>query len=532
MNSSLALTEIDKYFMFRSAGVYDIDADLSGLTISKLYNYSSGRVKKEAYEQCFMPLRQYRETVAADIVVVISAPQDTSYYGVSLGLTSDFLTKTGMLEYAEYAYCAVDVRAAFDRFCVLHEVGHIFGAGHTDTLRSSPGPQLFTYSSGYSFSIGDLEYVTVMGYLRIDSQGKYKNVYLPCFSSPDYLFNDVPVGTVKNDNTRTLRETYPLVANFRVAKFLPGYAPTGGEHGPGEGGGGISLVVSGGNGESIADGDVISLRQYVNAKFVVTAECPTSKKVKVKVTGLPSGLKYSAATGLITGYPKKAGKFSITVKATVKGEVAVYRKFAIMVDEMPKVFIGNYVGIISNAVNGVSLAKATVTSGGKVALTFKYNGTTKTFSAFGFILDSDELTVQVSARIKSKTHFFTVRLGNRSIMVDGYSGVLLQNAWGRKDIAAPVFKRTVTVSLGDLNVKFSGKGKVRITGNLYGTKVAGSFQLVAGCGTHGYVVDNWSVPVVFAAKKKFSGWVGWLEVELVTDGANRVIDAFVRMAEG
>lgn len=519
MNSSLALTELDNCFTFRRAGCYGIDADLSDLKISKLYNYSSGMVKKEAYEPYFLPLRQYREEVKADIVVVFSVPQDTSYYGVSLGLTSDYLTKTGIVEYAEYAYCAVDVRAAFDRFCVLHEVGHVFGAGHEDTQRSSPGPQLFSYSSGYKFNVGNLEYVTVMGYLTMDSYGNFKNAYLPCFSSPDYLFNGVPVGTSnKNDNTRTLRETYPLVANFRVAKSVS------------ETDNSISLVVRERGGSPINDGNVVALKQYVNVAFDVAAESQTGEKVTVKVTGLPSGLKYSAKAGGISGYAKKAGTFSVTVKATARGKSAVVRKFVIDVGEMPASLIGTYIGIISNAINGATLAKATVVKGGKVSLTFKYNGTTKTFSTTGFGYDAGEWIAQVSAHIKSQTCMFTLRLGERSATVDECSGILLQNVWGRKDITAPVFKRAVTANVGGLTAKMSGKGKVRITGVVDEKKVSGSFQLVAGVPSQGYAKGKWSVPVAFAAKRNFTGWVGWLEVDLVTDGANRVTGGQVRMA--
>ncbi|MGN0851976.1 MAG: hypothetical protein ACI4Q3_01210, partial [Kiritimatiellia bacterium] len=54
-------------------------------------------------------------------------------------------------------------------------------------------------------------YYTIMAY-NADGYGNYYTA-VPYFSSPDYFYQGVAVGTAdKNDNTRTLRETYQMVA--------------------------------------------------------------------------------------------------------------------------------------------------------------------------------------------------------------------------------------------------------------------------------------------------------------------------------
>lgn len=114
---------------------------------------------------------------------------------------------------------ACQIRSVDIAHTMTHEVGHNMGAGHGDKQADSPGPQYYTYSSGYYFTASGTKYHTIMAY---DSDG-YGNYYreVPYFSSPNYRYEGVAVGTAdKNDNTRTLCENWQMVANNRKPAFV------------------------------------------------------------------------------------------------------------------------------------------------------------------------------------------------------------------------------------------------------------------------------------------------------------------------
>ena len=534
MNCSIALTGLDAYFSFRTAGQYDLETDLSEWSLLKLCSYASGATKKSSLEQYFLPMRAYRDEIAADIVVVLTAPQDKTYYGISVEFTTDYLSSSEILSMANFAYSAVDIRSTFDRYTVLHEVGHIFGAGHSNKQKSSPGPLLFTYSAGYDYSINGREFTTVMGYMNRGSDGNYTNTRLPFFSSPDFVHNSVPVGTKsQNDNTRTLRETYPIVANFRVKTYLPEYSPSAGNtnyHNPNFDD--ISLIVLPASGKAIENGDMVMLRQFGNVEFSVHAECWTGEKAMVKAKGLPTGLKYSSKTGKISGCPKKTGLFTVKLTAKVKGMAEIERTFTISVSPLSDAIVGLYAGIISKDASGDTLATATLYKTGRVIIKFNHEGRNRTFSCYGFTsIENNRWCAMPSTKINKATHSLNANFDvvERAISIEGYTGKLLQNPWGRKDIAAPIFKKALQRSFGDFTVRLYGKGKAKLIVSVDGKKTSSVFQLVAGTPEDGYKGGTWSLPVVFPSKKNFPGWTGWLVVYLTTDESNYVIGALVEM---
>ena len=94
MNSGISLTGLDEYFTFRLAGRYDIATDLSELSMLNICKYSSGVTHKKAYESYLSPVRDYRDEVAADIVIVLTVPDSPAVRGISLEMNSWCFTKT------------------------------------------------------------------------------------------------------------------------------------------------------------------------------------------------------------------------------------------------------------------------------------------------------------------------------------------------------------------------------------------------------------------------------------------------------
>lgn len=220
MNACLAQTGLDACFTFRLAGVEILDRDFSKRDPLDLAHRASGMSPPAAKDRkCFQRLHRIRQRCKADIVVILS---DDFAERVGGGVQLDAMNYSAAvgLEFCrKYAYCACEISRVRGRQIMLHEIGHIMGAGHGRDMwsgDSSPGARDFAMA--HVFRDGEKLYTTVMGYPRPASQGEPIEV-MPCFSSPDYeTLSGVAVGTVSNDNTRILRETYAIVANFNVAK--------------------------------------------------------------------------------------------------------------------------------------------------------------------------------------------------------------------------------------------------------------------------------------------------------------------------
>ncbi len=88
----------------------------------------------------------------------------------------------------------------------------------------SPGPQLFTYSSGYYFTANGKSYHTIMAY-DSDGNSDAHHEEVPCFSSPLHTYNGVVVGDSIHDNTLPIKNTFGHIADFRAEKSVPNIVP-------------------------------------------------------------------------------------------------------------------------------------------------------------------------------------------------------------------------------------------------------------------------------------------------------------------
>ena len=223
MNGALANNGLDATFRFRLVGVLAVDADGDG-------NLNDTLDKVTQKTGAWAAVSAMRDAVGADVV---STMVDTgSAYGTTgLGWALEQTTASDMRNFSEYAYNVLSVRAAAQSHVMTHETGHNMGAGHADAQDSSPGPQSFSYSSGFYFTGTDKRaYHTIMAY-NTDGYGNSYNA-APIFSDPDNTWAGVPAGAAAHDNAQVLARTYAAVAQFRAQKVALSYdvffSPEGG----------------------------------------------------------------------------------------------------------------------------------------------------------------------------------------------------------------------------------------------------------------------------------------------------------------
>ena len=206
MNTVLANNGLDTSFRFRLVGVvcistysYDLDYALESAA-----NGVSG----------WKAISDKRDEVGADIVTVM-IDTGSAYGTTGLGFSlykNDYYSDFSWFEGQAYNACLI--RSVAVSHTMTHEVGHNMGCGHSDIQTSSPGPQLYDYSAGYYFSVGEDKYYTIMAYGTEGPGGDEA----PYFSSPDHFYEGVAVGDSMHDNRWTLYNTYVDASKWRASK--------------------------------------------------------------------------------------------------------------------------------------------------------------------------------------------------------------------------------------------------------------------------------------------------------------------------
>ena len=217
MNVALVNSGIgDQVFTFRLVGTYEISgsAYITGKSSGELVN-NAVRIAREGSTLngiSWAGVGEKRDEVGADIVtVLIDTRTATGTTGTGYSLTRE---SSG---FSAYAYNCCSIRSVAESHTMTHECGHNMGAGHSDTQADDPGPQYFSYSSGYYFTKGGVGYHTIMAY---DTDGYTSMHYtgIPYFSNPNAYYEGTLVGDQTHNNALTLRETCGIVAAFRKAK--------------------------------------------------------------------------------------------------------------------------------------------------------------------------------------------------------------------------------------------------------------------------------------------------------------------------
>lgn len=269
----------------------------------------------------------------------------------------------------------------------------------------------------------------------------------------------------------------------------------------------------------------------------------------VKAAGLPSGLKWDAKSGVITGVPTKAGTNTVTFTASKKGEKNQVATITLVTAALPAWAQGTFTGYVRlyggepDYEDDLGLATMTVGANGKVSGKVSLCGTNWTFAAASYARSDGDDYFEVSAEAKAGKATMPVW-----IMVSGSAGAgELQNAtaegWLGGYLVAPVSMRRnmwkdkatasaakeeiagwmglYTLSLEDggyLSLNVGKDGTVKAAGKLAdGTGVSASSPLM-------HDADNGWFAYVYAAPSAYKGGAFALSPGFeVVDGGWRVL---------
>jgi predicted outer membrane repeat protein len=150
-----------------------------------------------------------RDTVAADVVSLITNPAVPDFCGLAWFMNSFYSTSGNPLQFANLAYSVVYVGCLPGGLTLAHEVGHNMGLDH-DRNNSGPDAPILPYAFGYQHPNGFLR--DVMAYAD--------GCILPCpainyFSSGSNRFGQLALGDSTTDGSSALNFTAPYVAQFR-----------------------------------------------------------------------------------------------------------------------------------------------------------------------------------------------------------------------------------------------------------------------------------------------------------------------------
>ena len=254
----------------------------------------------------------------------------------------------------------------------------------------------------------------------------------------------------------------------------------------------------------------------------------------VKVSGLPSGLKFDAKSNTIYGAPTAASKADgkggvkpsdVKITVTTAGKSSITYLVKLTVDPLPAWAVGTFDGatFAGDSVEASGIVQAfTVAANGKISGKLLRDDGTWTLAADSFasydaendvylatvigkngkLLETNEVTVAATEmrRVEDNAPYQVGVVNGRDVRSPSATGetpvvpvdwTAWQNLWKRADTKAdmPVIKKDIKVDdyLGDpgdannkLTLTFKKDGAVAFAGKVGGVSVSGSSQLVLG----------------------------------------------------
>ena len=184
----------------------------------------------------------------------------------------------------------------------------------------------------------------------------------------------------------------------------------------------------------------------LGAEGGIKLDISTESGVKsVKVDKLPSGMKYDAKTGRITGAPTKAGDNTVIITVTAKSGAVAKKEIEVKVAAMPVMAVGTFSGFVSVGEDNFGTFTLTTTDAGK--LTAKVITAAGTVSFSGTCWDAVEEGVYRATLTTKKGEKLTLTLDSTAAWdVNQLSGEFTTAAIAETKKTAAVPSRTYTVS--------------------------------------------------------------------------------------
>ena len=204
------------------------DATSNSDALSKLTGYKSG-TGAVPIDPALQLLRNAREEHYGDLVVLLRSFKTPESGGCGIAwLLGGGQTVIDQSD-ASFGYTVVADGSDFDEtdsktyFCreetFAHELGHLMGQAHNIEDASTAGAHAYSYGYRQSITGG---FYTVMSY-RLADAGQFT---IRHFANPQVNYNGAPTGVPDAaDNARSMSQTIPIVAGFRVAPAAPTPAP-------------------------------------------------------------------------------------------------------------------------------------------------------------------------------------------------------------------------------------------------------------------------------------------------------------------
>ena len=252
----------------------------------------------------------------------------------------------------------------------------------------------------------------------------------------------------------------------------------------------------------------------VNDRFNVPDEC---RPVKFSAKGLPKGLSVNATSGAITGVPKTAGKYTVTLTVTsvANSKKKITRKIPVTIYKLPSYVTGSFIGGYDDG-DTANKTTLSIVSSGKISGKVYYGNAVWTVTAANFT-DEDyglykaTLTLKKGTTTQKKTLLIEQdELGGCAYENNGLFEAR-QNLWAKdaiwKEWAAALSGHSLMTEDGMTTVKFGKNGTCTVTTTF------GSYKCSASSVLMPTVLDyddlNGVIYLYFApnTKKKFKGRV-------------------------
>lgn len=214
MNQVLRNTDLHTNFWFRLVDVATVDGRWTKIDDTILPAMRTGVMNASGI---WSEISARREACGADVVSLI-VDTGSAYGTTGIGyITHGTSYNTWVNTYRTWCYSCCAIRSVENDYTLSHEVGHNMGLTHSPTLATWNKVGTFDYSNGYNITNANdgKHYNTIMAY----NYDRYFSDYIeiPYYSSPDYTFKGVPLGTaISNDCTRALRQTCIGIADWHT----------------------------------------------------------------------------------------------------------------------------------------------------------------------------------------------------------------------------------------------------------------------------------------------------------------------------